>query len=369
VTDEESLREAIAALERAREDDRALRIQAECVSDALWLLTERGSFEHTQWKILEAFCKVCQVEDACIVSFGEAQTGAVVITTDPRFSGTQWQIGSTFRRTLEGEPIASFDVTQIAEWCDQPEPIRASVASALHIPLKSGEFTAIIVLAHAARAFFNRHHVSLSRRLARRAAQALARAQAEETEQRLRAEAERVSARLLEETSERLRAEQELEHARELAHRKEIDEKLDIIAHQRAAIRALSTPIMEVWPGILCLPVVGFVDEGRSADITAVLLDAVSATGAVEVIVDVTGIGIVDANTARYFFRITRALQLLGARCVITGVSGEVARAVVGMGLDGGGVIAYRSLRDALQHFIAETPVYRKKNRASRSSP
>ncbi|WP_434042904.1 MULTISPECIES: hypothetical protein [Sorangium] len=83
-------------------------------------------------------------------------------------------------------------------------------------------------------AFFDAGHVSLARRLLPAASQALARASAEE----------------------------ELARARELAHARELTEKLTLIEHQRAAMRALSMPILEVWSRVLCVPVIGSVDEG-----------------------------------------------------------------------------------------------------------
>src|SRR5215468_2250363 len=64
-----------------------------------------------------------------------------------------------------------------------------------------------------------------------------------------------------------------------LAYQQELEEKLATIEKQRAAIRDLSTPIIEVWDGVLCLPVVGVMDTARSTEMTASLLQAVTAKG------------------------------------------------------------------------------------------
>src|SRR5690606_25990064 len=86
--------------------------------------------------------------------------------------------------------------------------------------------------------------------------------------------------------SERIRAERALQ------------EQLDVIEAQRAAIRDLSLPIIEVWDGVLALPVVGEVGAARAAQATEALLDAVVQRGASRVIIDLTGAGGVDASTA-----------------------------------------------------------------------
>ena len=113
------------------------------------------------------------------------------------------------------------------------------------------------------------------------------------------------------------------EQRRSEEYRTEVEEKLATIEQQRAAIRELSTPIMEVWDGILCLPIVGIMDSARSADMTDALLKSVVSTRASCAIID------------------------------ITGINPQIAQTVVHMGVNMEGVVTHRSLRDALQHFIA----------------
>jgi rsbT co-antagonist protein RsbR len=138
----------------------------------------------------------------------------------------------------------------------------------------------------------------------------------------------------------------EEERSRELA------EKLATIELQRSAIRELSTPIMEVWNGILCLPIVGIMDTTRSADMTDALLRAVVRTRARAAIIDITGIEVMDTHTADHFIRMAKAVRLLGAECMLTGINPQIAQTVVHMGLDMADVLSHRTLRDALQHFI-----------------
>lgn len=144
------------------------------------------------------------------------------------------------------------------------------------------------------------------------------------------------------------------EHQRSSAYQKELEEKLATIEVQRAAIRELSTPIIEVWNGVLCLPVVGVLDTTRSADMTESLLSAIVEKKADCAIIDVTGIQVMDTGTADHFLRMARAVRLLGASCVLTGINPSIAQTMIHMGVDLSGVITHRSLRNALQQYVEE---------------
>lgn len=144
------------------------------------------------------------------------------------------------------------------------------------------------------------------------------------------------------------------EQQRSAEYRQELEEKLAMIERQQAAIRELSTPIMQVWDGILCLPIVGIMDTGRSADMTDALLRAVVATRARCAIIDITGIEVMDTSTADHFIRMAKAVRLLGAECVLTGMNPQIAQTVVHMGVDMEGVTTHRSLRDALHSMTGQ---------------
>lgn len=133
---------------------------------------------------------------------------------------------------------------------------------------------------------------------------------------------------------------------------RDLEEKLATIEQQRSAIRELSTPIMEVWEGILCLPVVGIMDATRSADMTDALLRAVVATRARATILDITGIDVMDTHTADHFIRMAKSVRLLGADCVLTGINPRIAQTILHMGINMADLESHRSLRDALQYFI-----------------
>lgn len=135
------------------------------------------------------------------------------------------------------------------------------------------------------------------------------------------------------------------------AYRRELEEKLATIEAQRIAIRELSTPIIEVWEGILCLPVIGVFDNTRSSEMTEALLRAIVQKESVCCIIDITGIQVMDTVTADHFLRMAKAIRLLGADCVLAGVNPSIAQTIVQMGLDLSDLVTYPSLRNALQHY------------------
>jgi rsbT co-antagonist protein RsbR len=142
------------------------------------------------------------------------------------------------------------------------------------------------------------------------------------------------------------------ERQRTQAYQTELEEKLATIEQQRAAIRELSTPIIEVWDGIVCLTVVGIVDSVRSAQMTEELLRVINDKRTQYAILDITGIDVMDTKTVDHFVRMVKAVRLLGAECVLTGVSPNIASTMVDMGVDLTEVRTLRSLREALRLFI-----------------
>ncbi|MBI2395607.1 MAG: STAS domain-containing protein [Deltaproteobacteria bacterium] len=143
------------------------------------------------------------------------------------------------------------------------------------------------------------------------------------------------------------------ERERARAYQAELEDKLATIELQREAIRDLSTPIMEVWDGVLCLPVVGVMDSHRSAEMTEELLKAIVAKEAECAIIDITGIEVMDTRTADHFLRMAKSVRLLGAHCFLTGLSPAIAQTVVHIGVDLQGVQTHRSLRDGLRFWVA----------------
>ena len=148
--------------------------------------------------------------------------------------------------------------------------------------------------------------------------------------------------RAVDEAMARIAAQGELITALEAAQR--------AIVEQRRTIEELSTPIIQVWEGVLALPVIGAVDESRATEMMHKLLGEIVQTRAAFAILDLTGLHSVDVATAGHLGRILKAVTLLGARGIVSGVSPTVARAMASLDIDMRNFEMYRDLSDALMH-------------------
>ena len=126
---------------------------------------------------------------------------------------------------------------------------------------------------------------------------------------------------------------------------------LQIEAQQRT-IRELSTPIIEVWDRILTLPLLGMVDTDRASEIMESLLQAITAKRARFAILDLTGVQEIDTATAGHLLGLVRAIRLLGAEGVISGIHPNIAQTIVNLGVDLPSLIVHANLRGALGYCI-----------------
>jgi anti-anti-sigma regulatory factor len=133
---------------------------------------------------------------------------------------------------------------------------------------------------------------------------------------------------------------------------RELEAQLETIKRQEYSIQELSTPILELWDDVVALPVIGVVDTRRSADIMERLLTEVSQKQARYVILDITGVEVVDTRTADHFIKVIKAAQLLGATCLLTGIRPAVAQTLVELGVDLGELATLRNLRDGLRECL-----------------
>jgi PAS domain S-box-containing protein len=128
----------------------------------------------------------------------------------------------------------------------------------------------------------------------------------------------------------------------------------EIIQQQQATLAELSTPLLTISDTTVVMPLIGAVDSQRVTQILDTLLNGVAASRASTVILDITGVSIVDTQVANAFIRASQAVGLLGAQVVLTGIRPEVAQTLVGLGVELRGIITRSTLRDgityALQH-------------------
>ncbi|MDI1481954.1 STAS domain-containing protein [Polyangium sp. y55x31] len=139
-------------------------------------------------------------------------------------------------------------------------------------------------------------------------------------------------------------------HEREMAQQLVAErEKNETLERLRTAVHELSTPILEVWDGVLALPLIGVVDSKRSAQVMETLLESVVRMKGRYVILDVTGVDVLDTATADHLLKIVRAVELLGTRCVLSGVRPSVAQTLVELGVSFGKLVTLRNLKHGLK--------------------
>lgn len=109
----------------------------------------------------------------------------------------------------------------------------------------------------------------------------------------------------------------------------EIEQKLVLIEEQRAKIRALSSPVLDVWDGVLAVPLIGRVDEAGMLEVTERLLERVVTSRARRVLIDLTGVEAIDAGTADHLDRLAGAIRLIGGECLFTGIGAAAAASLV----------------------------------------
>jgi rsbT co-antagonist protein RsbR len=120
-----------------------------------------------------------------------------------------------------------------------------------------------------------------------------------------------------------------------------------VIARQQEELIELSTPVVELWPGILALPLIGTLDSERTQVVMETLLQRLVATGSSIAVIDITGVPTVDTLVAQHLLKTVSAAQLMGADCIISGIRPQIAQTIVHLGIDLSAVATKASLSDA----------------------
>jgi rsbT co-antagonist protein RsbR len=108
----------------------------------------------------------------------------------------------------------------------------------------------------------------------------------------------------------------------------------EIIRQQREDMMELSTPVIKVWDKILTLPIIGTLDSRRAQLMMESLLQKIVETSSVIAILDITGVKTMDTLVANHLIKTVTAARLMGARCILTGVSPAIAQTMVQLGID-----------------------------------
>lgn len=128
----------------------------------------------------------------------------------------------------------------------------------------------------------------------------------------------------------------------------ELDSQLSIIETQHQEILSLSAPLLEVGENILAVPIVGVLSDSRAVEIMTRLLEAIVDKQLERVVIDLTGLETIETNTADQLLGIVRAIRLLGAEAIISGIRPAVAQTIVELGIDLSTLNTHRTLRSAI---------------------
>jgi rsbT co-antagonist protein RsbR len=121
----------------------------------------------------------------------------------------------------------------------------------------------------------------------------------------------------------------------------------DVIGRQQEELLELSTPVVELWEGILALPLIGTLDSARTQIVMENLLERIVASGAEIAIIDITGVPTVDTLVAQHLIKTISAARLMGADCILSGIRPQIAQTIVHLGLELN-VVSKATMADAL---------------------
>ena len=108
----------------------------------------------------------------------------------------------------------------------------------------------------------------------------------------------------------------------------------DVIGRQQEELLELSTPVVQLWEGIIAVPLIGTLDSARTQVVMENLLQEIVRTGAEIAIIDITGVPTVDTLVAQHLLKTVSAARLMGADCVISGIRPQIAQTIVHLGVE-----------------------------------
>ena len=127
-----------------------------------------------------------------------------------------------------------------------------------------------------------------------------------------------------------------------------IEEQQRTIIQQQEDLLELSSPVTKVWDNILILPVIGTLDSQRTQVMMENLLQKIVDTGCTISILDITGVPTVDTQVANHLLKTVTSARLLGAECIISGISPAIAQTIVHLGINLSSIKTKATLQDAM---------------------
>ncbi|MHA3701539.1 STAS domain-containing protein [Jatrophihabitans sp. YIM 134969] len=127
----------------------------------------------------------------------------------------------------------------------------------------------------------------------------------------------------------------------------------EVIARQSHELLDLSTPVVQLWDGVLAVPLVGTLDSARAQVVMETLLEAIVRERAEVAILDITGVPTVDTQVAQHLLKTVTATRLMGADCIISGIGPQTAQTIVQLGIQLQDITTRATLADALATAIS----------------
>lgn len=121
-----------------------------------------------------------------------------------------------------------------------------------------------------------------------------------------------------------------------------------IVVRQHRELLELSTPVIDLWDGIIALPLIGTLDSMRAQVVMESLLDKIVSSGAHTAIIDITGVPTVDTLVAQHLLKTIAAARLMGSDCIVSGIRPQIAQTIVHLGIELDTVLTKATLADAL---------------------
>lgn len=144
----------------------------------------------------------------------------------------------------------------------------------------------------------------------------------------------------------------EVRRAEELRRQRDLQDEM--LRAQEVLLAELSTPILRISEETIVVPLIGAIDSGRAQRVVESLLEAVAAQRSDVVILDITGVPLVDTQVANVLLQCARAVRLLGTRLVLTGIRPDVAQTIVALGIDLGDIVTRADLREGIRFALRD---------------
>ena len=129
----------------------------------------------------------------------------------------------------------------------------------------------------------------------------------------------------------------------------------EVIRRQQEEMLELSTPVVQLWEGIVALPLIGTLDSARTSVVMETLLQTIVETRSELAIIDITGVPTVDTLVAQHLLKTVAAARLMGADCIISGIRPQIAQTMVHLQIDLSAVTTKATMAEALRFALKRT--------------